>query len=296
MIRRFIAKILYVVLYLKLLRNINCLEKRIIPIYSHNTEARTLEQLIVWFQKHGFRFISTEEMLYQVKHHIIDSKQVWLSFDDGYENNYLELLPILELYKIPATFFVATKAIKDGYFWYQRAFQNRNTSLYNHVQDLWEMPNSRRIELVELLPAYVGNRSAISLEGLLVFAQSSLLTIANHTHDHVICDRCTDEELIEQINLCADFLQGICENYHHFFSYPNGNYDARVVRLIKGLGFEMACTTEMGFIEENTDLFNIPRNEFTDRASLEESVLSSFNLWTPIFNKIKRIFCMVNKK
>lgn len=296
MIRRLIAKFLYCLYWVKIMKDLKSEKKRIIPIYSHNTEADTLEQLIKWFLSKGFCFISSTEMIFQVKNGIKCSKQVWLTFDDGYEKNYTDLLPILLKYNVPATFFIAAKAVEDGYFWYQKAFQNRYSKLYKEVQELWEMPNSERVKIIDMLPPYKGKRSAISPEHLRKLGDIDQFIVANHTNDHVICDHCTNAELMAQINLCENYLKCICSNYLPYFSYPNGNYDSRVKDIIVGLGFEMACTTKLGFITEKIDLFDIPRNEVKDYASLEESILSAFNYWTPFFNRCKKILHIVNKK
>lgn len=297
MIRKLIAKLLYAFYWRRIQQEKRSEERRIVPVYSHNTNVDTLEDLISWFQSNDYTFISSEDMINQVNNGIKSNKQVWLSFDDGYEKNFTDLFPILKKHNVPATFFIATKGVKDGYFWYQRAFQNRNSQFYEEVQELWEMPNKQRVEIIEKLPAYVGGRNAISPDSLKSLGSAvNIITIANHTHDHVICDFCTDEELIEQINICETKLKSQCVNYKTYFSYPNGNYNERVMGIIKQLGFNMACTTQYGFITEKTNLFDVPRNDIKDYASKEEAVLSSYNLWSPFFRKVKNLLKIVNKK
>lgn len=42
-------------------------------------------------------------------------KSIIITFDDGYQNNYTYLLPILEKYQLKATIFIATKFVEKGY-------------------------------------------------------------------------------------------------------------------------------------------------------------------------------------
>lgn len=41
-----------------------------------------------------------------------------ITFDDGYLDNLDKAVPILEKYKVPATIFIASGCIKEGYFWW----------------------------------------------------------------------------------------------------------------------------------------------------------------------------------
>ena len=48
-----------------------------------------------------------------------DNKSIVITFDDGYEDNFIEALPILEDLKVPATFFISTGLIdSDRIFWW----------------------------------------------------------------------------------------------------------------------------------------------------------------------------------
>lgn len=64
---------------------------------------KTLESHIKLYQQH-FNIISLDDM-YERR---FDEKKfnICLTFDDGFANNYNFVLPLLEQYKVPATFFV----------------------------------------------------------------------------------------------------------------------------------------------------------------------------------------------
>lgn len=44
-----------------------------------------------------------------------------ITFDDGYRNNFVTAKPLLEKYKLPATFFITSKSFDEGYiFWWDK--------------------------------------------------------------------------------------------------------------------------------------------------------------------------------
>lgn len=66
----------------------------------------------------------------------LPAKPVILTFDDGYEDNYTEMLPILEEYGMKATVYVITNQIgQPGYLtWDQlRAMQVRGIEIGSHT-------------------------------------------------------------------------------------------------------------------------------------------------------------------
>lgn len=64
------------------------------------------------FYKKYFNVISLED--YYAQRFSKDRFNICISFDDGYENNYKYVLPLLDQYKVPATFFI-TAVRSAGY-------------------------------------------------------------------------------------------------------------------------------------------------------------------------------------
>ena len=68
---------------------------------------QTIEEELLYLQENGFETIWFEDLS-----HIEDyGKPVILTFDDGYDDNYTELFPLLQKYNAKATIFVIPKAI-----------------------------------------------------------------------------------------------------------------------------------------------------------------------------------------
>lgn len=294
--RNIIARILYVLFYNKIARE-SRRKDVILSIYGHDQQREPFEKMVKWLIAHGYEFITPKE-LYEIitNGKSLDKKYVWLSFDDGWKSGYNNVLPVLKKYNIPATFFIATKGIEDGYYWFLRAMQNRKSDLYAEIGELWEMSNAERVKIVNQLPSYVGDRITMNVSELQQMQESGLANFGNHTHDHVMSDKCSKQELALEIDKCSEIMKDIAgDDCSFIYSYPNGNMDAMSRELVIEKGFKMAATTKTGQIRPGDDPYDLLRNEFKN-AALEENLLQIYNIWTPFFNSIKKLFGIKNKK
>jgi len=72
---------------------------------------RTFEEHLRYYKKY-FNVVSLDD--YYSRRFSTDRYNICISFDDGYENNYRYVLPLLEKYEVPAVFFV-TAIRQAGY-------------------------------------------------------------------------------------------------------------------------------------------------------------------------------------
>lgn len=294
--RKIISILLYCILYPVILVRLR--RTGILSIYGHNITRNSFRPVVTWLIGRGFNFVSEDVVHDFITGGKLPHKRcVWLSFDDGWKTNYTDVFPVLKEFCIPASIYVATQGIENGYFWFEKAFANRKSEYYNEIQELWEMPNQRRVEIIEKLPGMASPRSTMTSTEILEMTKSGLVQWGNHTNNHVICNQCSPEELSSEILECDQKIRKWtnCSCLSNF-SYPNGDKDESSLKLIESLGFKMAATTNIGFITPDTELFQIPRNELKDNACLQEQLLHVFGLWSPIFNCIKRIIHKTNKK
>lgn len=64
------------------------------------------------------------QIIEDLKKKKINKKSVAITFDDGYEDNYLIAKPLLEKYNLPATFFITSKSINSANeFWWDELAQ-----------------------------------------------------------------------------------------------------------------------------------------------------------------------------
>lgn len=77
--------------------------------------AEQLEEVIDFWKKLGFRFISMEELKKMAQNGFRFSRPwVHFTFDDGYQNNLNVALPIFSKHRVPFSVFVSTHQVQTG--------------------------------------------------------------------------------------------------------------------------------------------------------------------------------------
>lgn len=125
-----------------------------------------LRKLIEYYLEHGYTFVGPDHLLHGLPR---KGKFAMLTFDDGYYNNTLAL-PLLEQYKVPAIFFIATNYIlqQKSYWWDAlwrvRKAQGASDKLINRDTLSYKDRRNSEIEqsLIERFGADVLKRTAIS--------------------------------------------------------------------------------------------------------------------------------------
>jgi len=155
-----------------------------------------------------------------------------VTFDDGYADN-LDVLPILEQLQVPATIFVAT------------GFLGR-TEPFEWDAGLREEERAR----------------ALTPDELRRLAASPLVDVGAHTVSHPRLAELPLEEQRREISRGRERLEELLDAPVTGFAYPFGkrsDYTDDTIRLVRELGFEYACATEVGRVGRGSDPFAIPR-------------------------------------
>jgi peptidoglycan/xylan/chitin deacetylase (PgdA/CDA1 family) len=217
-----------------------------------------------------------------------------VTFDDGYSSYRRILLPILQSLNIPATIFISTRSVQEQtHNWYDRiilALQGKSPFRMNHIRigtfeinrsrgaDNWREinrllsmlkrldPESREAVVLDLLKELSpvsekagGGLQAMSIDDLRELSKSPLITIGAHSHCHSILTQLKDEEVRNSVRTSKSLLESWTGRSVTTFAYPNGNFNDRVVRIVKEEGFDFAVTTESRPWKKGESNFTIPR-------------------------------------
>jgi len=228
----------------------------------------------------------------------LPDRAVAVTFDDGYLDNLTEASDILLELGIPATFFVTGEGLAgEREYWWDTlariflAWPSLPNRLELRVADDWLRaptgdPDQRRRahdmtwEAVSLLPPEDRDEVIDALlrwsgsprgpfDGVRPITEQELLRLANrpghtigaHTEHHL---RLTAQpEAIRRAEVFANKqrLEKLLGVSPSLFSYPFGERDDALVRLVREAGFVAAVTAEEGWIERGADPLLLPRIE-----------------------------------
>lgn len=229
----------------------------------------------------------------------VRKRSVAVTFDDGYADNMLEALPILEEAGVPATFFVAAGNIGSSReFWWDemerilllgsdfpeqfelvdRQFgkvwptrdKSERHSLYQELHLLIKKIDApQRDNWLAQLRGWAGlqpegreTHRAMTLAELQTLAGSPLATIGAHTVTHSLLASQTLERQREELFQSKAQLEGWLNRKVSVFSYPFGgpnDYTHETVQLVKEAGFTKAASNFSGQWHSWTDPLQVPR-------------------------------------
>ena len=166
------------------------------------------------FLKERHRIVSEKEVATFMEKGRIPDCSVWITFDDGYKDNYTNAFPILKKYSIPATIFVTT-----GYINEPTSSENRNNLFMN-----WD-------EIIEMSKA-----------GIFIGA---------HTVSHRILADLSDDEMMREIHESKDEIEEKIDRRVISFAYPVGKRQhyclEKCIPILRENNIKLAVTTIGGF-------------------------------------------------
>jgi len=180
-----------------------------------------------------------------------------LTFDDGFQNNYDVVFPMLKELRLPATIFPVTGFVDTDYtIWYctlnkafaeskkksiiwmhrkydLRSMRERTEACMNIKNLLKKMPHTVLVQEVDKITTLLGYRHSIKVSkkspyrilnsrDMKTMQKSGLIEFGAHTHTHSILSLLKDREKEFEIRTSIDHIKGITGRDCGVFSYPNG--------------------------------------------------------------------------
>jgi len=116
---------------------------------------------------------------------------------------------------------------------------------------------------VDTLPAYLTWRQIIEMN------QSEFIGFGAHTRTHPSLVRSFSDRLIDEVRGSKEDLENRLGKQVHWFAYPYGDFNDRVVDTVKAAGYTGAVSTIYSSVHSKGNIFILPRVMVSGRFSLD---------------------------
>lgn len=295
---------------------------RVLPTFDPMRPDEPTAEIFDWqmqLLRRYFNPLSLQEALARQQENTLPERAVCVTFDDGYADNALCALPVLERYSIPASVYVSTAFLNGGRMWNDsvrealriapgQTFDLKNIGLdcYNTssmaerlesaeavIRSIKHKDPLERAQLVEQIEGMVGELPSdlmLTSEQLRHLSQGDI-SIGAHTVNHPILSSIGAHDAEKEIGGSRDSLQNILQNEVEEFAYPNGapgvDYTNEHRDMVEQLGFKAAVSTHWGAACRDSDRFQLPRFTPWDRNSVKfmARLLMNYRKVDPLISK-----------
>lgn len=215
-------------------------------LYYHRVEEEThrscvrpaaFAEQMNYLRREGYNLLALGDMRRHLdEHEPFPERTVVVTFDDGFEDNYLNAFPILERESIPMTLFLTADFI--------------GTKELPVLRDRTGVPPLSWEQIAEM------SRAGVELGA--------------HTLTHPNLTEVDDDRLRREISGSRDRIEQRLSVRVRTFCYPRGKFDTRVKTAVREAGYDLACTTLEGCVTEETHPFSLRRTFVANDDSLRD--------------------------
>ena len=208
-----------------------------------------------FLKDNGYTAIDLDDYLYYKDHRKeLPQKPFIITFDDGYENNYLYAYPIL----IKLSYKAIIYSVSDPSTYFFKSFE---------IPERLLSPEQMR-ELSD---------NGISIQG--------------HTSTHPRLKTLTDSEIRAELKTCKETLEAITGKPVIHMAIPYGSYDRRLFNIARELGYQTIEVPGRGTINLDTAPYRLRRIAIHSDTTIEElrKIVSS-----PLFAVVNRLYAAVH--
>lgn len=259
------------------------------------------------YYKKNFEVISISEAFEKTfSNEKIDKKYLTISFDDGFKNNLITALPILEKYNFPTTFFISsictensnihylwpemisaikyflkdTPIIVNGHTFVNLVCHERNYFLPDYLKTISCKERDMALKLIEeehdlrtkiiSLPEEIWK--LLNNNELIKLSESKIVTIGSHAHNHYNLGEigfvCAKQELMRS----KELLEKSIGQEVTSIAYPDGSYNSEVKDLAKEIGYKYQFAVKYKLAEDLNDPRIMPRHGISSTTTFESNM------------------------
>lgn len=209
-----------------------------IPGDRNTVHPRMLAEQLAYLKQQEYNSITLRDLeLHLTAKTPLPPKPIILTFDDGYEDNFTNALPLLQEYGMKATVFVVA-----GWIGRNNGWENYPGKPHCQVMS-WEQ---------------------------LQQWQEAGMDIGSHTMNHSALSRLTNEEIKVELAISKNLLEEKLNREIEFLCYPYGDFDQRVKETAQAVGYRGALAIFQGTSLWRNDLWSLRRVVISCRQPLKE--------------------------
>jgi len=193
----------------------------------------------IQFIRNNFSIVRLHEVENVIKSEYKSSRQVAITFDDGYRDFLVRAYPVLETFGVPAAVFVPTGFIGG----------------FNE----WDFPYRK-----------VQKRRLMSRSELQEVHKGGLVDFGSHSVDHLPMSGLQEGEMIRQAAESKRTLEDLLATQVTMFAYPYGQLDDFsdfTSRILSETGYKISATAHWGTRNSTKDLLRLRRIHFRETDS-----------------------------
>lgn len=192
------------------------------------------------YLKKNYNVISVRELLNRMKEGRNSDRAVVITFDDCYRDNYENAVPILQMYQLPACFFISSSMVGT-----EKAFKH-DLEIIGHG-----LPNLKCEDIVEM--------------------DKNDFEIGSHTISHPRLSECNEETLCKEIFNSKKQLEEMIGKEILYFSFPHGkqsDFSEYARDVVKKAKYECNFSAYGGLNSPRDNVFDIKRIGIPESPSL----------------------------
>ena len=220
-----------------------------------------------------------------------------LTFDDGYQDFYLNALPILNKYKVSANLNICPKLIdknelpwtqkvnyllKHEYVILQKIFskylfvdieENKSSQNFNNICSIiHSLNNQNYINIINKINNinYKFNKEIMSWDEVIQCSKKNII-IGNHSSSHLNLDKLDSKKIEEEINKSKKIIENKINKNVNIFSLPNGISNEDIVKkLTKIYNYVLFSNDTGNLINKSNNTLLIDRINISVNNEYEE--------------------------
>lgn len=198
-------------------------------VYDTAVTLENFEKQIRYLKENNFEIITFLDLVNKKYMQRFGKKYVIITFDDGYKDNYYNVLPLLKKYQIKIVLYLVSDS----------NYNEWDVNVSNRAKE-------KRFELM-------------NEEELLELKESGLVEFGGHTKRHLYMKNLSKDIMMKDLIESKSKVEKLIGKKLISFAYPWGVNDKIAQQVVKECGYEFAVSTESGTACFSDNLYEIKR-------------------------------------